>query len=241
MEDLFTRNRKIIPGFFTLLNLFCGFIAIIKFSEANYISGCWFISFAAIFDSLDGVLARFTQSRSEFGTELDSLADIVSFGIAPSFLLYTIYYSTMGILGILISFFPLICGSIRLARFNVNFSSEKKTKFCGLPIPVSAVTTSSFVMFNYNFWGELHLTRFLGPQIVITCLLMISTLEYHGFLKISFKDGKAHTISVIIMLTSFLLIVLFPYTTLYPLCLVYIAIGIMNFFINSAKSKSLTT
>jgi len=238
LEDLINRNRKIIPGIFTILNLLCGFLAIIKFAEANFISGCWFIIFASVFDALDGQLARFTHSSSTFGVEFDSLADMVSFGVAPSVLLYTIHYNILGVLGLLISFSPLVFGSIRLARFNANFAGKKHTKYYGLPIPLSALTISSFVMFNYNFWDELYLIRLLGPQIVIVCLLMISTIKYHRILKISFKDGKIHTISVIIMLLSFLLIILFPLTTLYPLCLVYILIGAINFFVTSTKSKS---
>lgn len=238
LEDSLVRHRSILPGFFTLLNLFCGFLAIIKFAEASYMAGCWFITFAAFFDILDGQLARFTQSSTEFGIEFDSLADMVSFGVAPSVLLYTIYYHTMGVLGMVVSFFPLIFGGVRLARFNVNYSNKKKIKFYGLPIPISALTISSFVMFNYTYWGQLHLTRFIGHQIVIICLLMISTIEYHGFMKISFKEGKSHSISVVVMLTSFLLIVLFPYNMLYPLCMLYIVIGIVEHFLKLTRSRT---
>jgi CDP-diacylglycerol--serine O-phosphatidyltransferase len=88
-------TRKVIPSFFTTLNIFCGFLSIIFTSQGQLSIAAWVIILAAIFDSLDGVLARMTRTSSQFGVELDSLADVVSFGAAPSFLVYQVYLRTL--------------------------------------------------------------------------------------------------------------------------------------------------
>ena len=108
------KNRKsVIPGIFTTLNIFCVFLAIIKVNDDKILPACWLIVFAGVFDALDGQLARITKSSSDFGVEFDSLADIVSFGVAPAVLLYHIYFQKFGILGVMISFLPVVFGGFR--------------------------------------------------------------------------------------------------------------------------------
>ncbi|MFX0138636.1 MAG: CDP-diacylglycerol--serine O-phosphatidyltransferase [Candidatus Hodarchaeota archaeon] len=225
------KNKKsFIPGFFTALNIFCGFLAIIKISEDNIITACWLIVFAAIFDGLDGQLARFIKSPSNFGVEFDSLADIVSFGVAPSFLLYDIYFQKFGILGIIMSFSPLVFGGVRLARFNIQLTGFEKLNFSGLPIPIAAISFVSYVIFNYNFWNEIFLTRILGPHLVCVCILMVSTVEYYTFPKLTFRAGRKHSSIIIIMLVGFIILILFPHETLYPISIAYILWGVIRFF-----------
>jgi CDP-diacylglycerol--serine O-phosphatidyltransferase len=115
--------------------MFCGFLSILSASEGNINYAAWLIFIAAIFDALDGMVARLTNSSSELGVELDSLSDIVSFGAAPSFLLYKTYFYSMDVWGILISAAPLIAGGFRLARFNIQLVGFSKSFFLGLPIP----------------------------------------------------------------------------------------------------------
>ena len=145
-------TKSVIPNLFTTLNIFCGFLALVSIYEDKIISACWLISLAAVFDVLDGQFARLTKTSSSFGIEFDSLADVVSFGTVPSILLYKIYFYNLGKLGIIISFLPLLFGCVRLARFNVLYGNKAKTKFVGLPIPYSALSTVSFVIFNYHCW-----------------------------------------------------------------------------------------
>ena len=124
-------KRVLAPGFLTSMNLFLGFYAIISSSKGDFVTASWLIILAAVFDAFDGKVARATKSMSRFGVEFDSLADAISFGLAPSFLLYQIHLNKMGPAGLIISFFPLIFGTIRLARFNVGVSGPEKINFKG--------------------------------------------------------------------------------------------------------------
>ena len=233
------KNKKtFIPGIFTALNIFCGFLAIIKISEGNIVTGCWLIVFAAIFDGLDGRLARLIKSSSNFGVEFDSLADVISFGLAPAILLYHIHFHKFGILGIIISFSPLVFGAVRLARFNIQLSGFEKENFSGLPIPIAALSFVSFVIFNYYFWNEIYLIRVLGPQLVLICILMVSTIEYYALPKFTFKAGKKNSLQIILMSIGFTLLILFPQETFYPLAVIYILWGVVRFFYRLLKNDN---
>src|SRR3989337_3829126 len=131
---------SVIPNLFTAMNMFCGFLSIITASNGNYNYAAWLIIVAAIFDGLDGIVARLTKSSSELGVELDSLSDIVSFGCAPPFLMYSTYLYNFVHIGIILSSLPLIAGGFRLARFNVQLVGFEKSFFIGLPIPTAALT-----------------------------------------------------------------------------------------------------
>lgn len=230
-------TKSVIPNLFTTLNIFCGFLALISIFEDKIITGCWLISLAAVFDVLDGQFARMTKTNSRFGIEFDSLADIVSFGVAPSVLLYHTYLYNMGLLGILISFLPLLFGSIRLARFNVIFGGKEKTSFVGLPIPYSALNTASFVIFNYHYWGHIHLNRILIPQIFLVCLLMVSTVEYYTLPKVSFKHSTKNTIGILIIIIILLLLIRFPREAFYPLSVAYIIWGVIRFIYRFTRNN----
>ena len=143
-------TRSVIPNLFTATNMFCGFLSIITASNGNYNYAAWLIIVAAIFDALDGLVARLTNSSSELGVELDSLSDIVSFGAAPSFLIYATYLNKFDNVGIILSSLLLIAGGFRLARFNVQLVGFEKSFFLGLPIPTAALTITSFVLAFYN-------------------------------------------------------------------------------------------
>ena len=231
-------KRQVIPNFFTTLNIFCGFLAVISTMEGKIITACWLIAIAAICDALDGQLARLTKSSSDFGIEFDSLADVVSFGMAPSILLYKTYFYKMGILGIILSFLPLVFGGIRLARFNVIFGGKEKTKFVGLPIPNMAITFASFIIFNYHFWGELYLSRIIIPQLLLICVLMISTVEYYTAPKATFRHSVKNSIGLILLMTTVVILALFPHETFYPLNIIYILWGVIRFVFRISKGSN---
>jgi CDP-diacylglycerol--serine O-phosphatidyltransferase len=135
---------------FTLANAFMGFTAIVHISQNRFWLGALFILAAGVFDMLDGLVARLTKSASEFGAMLDSMCDAVSFGVAPSFLLYVVHFSSMSEPGILIASLPALAGVIRLARFNVQMNGfEDKYYFTGMPIPGGAITIVSYVVFYH--------------------------------------------------------------------------------------------
>ncbi len=173
--------KSTIPNTATSLNILSGFLAIIFASEGNFHLSALFIFVATFFDLIDGLLARLTKTASMFGVELDSLADVVSFGVAPSFLIYKVYFIDYGYLGILLSSLPLIFGALRLARFNVQVEDIKiKQDFFGLPIPISAITIASFVLFYHNGVSIIKPFNYIIlPAIVILSLLMVSNIRYN--------------------------------------------------------------
>ena len=181
-------TRAVVPSLFTVLNMFCGFLSIIHSSRGEFIPASWLILLAAAFDSLDGVMARITKSTSEFGVEIDSLSDVVSFGAAPAFLVYQLHLYDLGALGMLISSLLMIFGGLRLARFNVQLVGFDKDHFVGLPIPASALTVASFTLNYYD--KSLALLDDLAANclpwmVVILSLLMVSKVKYDTLPKIS--------------------------------------------------------
>src|SRR3989337_2479702 len=169
---------SVIPNLFTAMNMFCGFLSIINTSQQKYFYAAWLIIIAAIFDMLDGLVARLTNSASELGVELDSLSDIVSFGSAPAFLIYSAYLIQFDVWGVLISSLLLIAGGFRLARFNVQLVGFDKKFFKGLPIPMSAIILTSFILTFYKE-GEgfsQFYTQWIIPLVILLSILMVSKI-----------------------------------------------------------------
>jgi len=176
----------IVPSFFTLMNLFCGFLAIISISEGRSFFGAWLIVFAGLFDALDGFMARLSNATSEFGIELDSISDVVSFGAAPGFLLYTFGLGEMPLVGILLSALPPLCGAVRLARYNVEAQQGPTEYFKGLPITSQALIIASFYLTFYHrldWFADFRygLNSILIPTIIILSFLMVSTVPFDKF------------------------------------------------------------
>ncbi len=190
--------RTVIPSFFTLMNLFCGFLAIISIAEGRLFFGAWLIVFAGLFDALDGFMARLSNATSQFGIELDSISDIVSFGVAPGFLLYAFGLAEMPFVGIILSALPPLCGAVRLARYNVDVQESRDDFFKGLPIPGQALMIAAFYLTFYNqlevFRGfEYGLNTVLVPLIVLLSFIMVSTIPFDkipSFDKASIKKHK---------------------------------------------------
>lgn len=173
--------RGAVPSFFTLMNLFCGFLAVAQVHEGRFVNACWLVVLAGVFDLFDGMMARLTRSQSAFGVELDSLADVVSFGLAPSYLVYVFGLRGVGMLGVIVAALPVLCGAVRLARFNVTFDGEKKGHFTGLPIPMQAAALVALVLnverndlVLYSPGG----LSLLVPIVVVLAGLMVSTVPF---------------------------------------------------------------
>lgn len=175
------RGIYILPNLCTTGSLFCGFFAVIRVLQGNYLDAAWAILLAGLFDLFDGQLARLTKGGSQFGIEYDSLVDLASFGLAPALLIYMWALNDFHRLGWIISFLFLACGALRLARFNVQVESEELKFFQGLPLPMAAYLLATTVIFykrhvggstEHNFW-ILVLTLGLA-------LLMVSTIRYRN-------------------------------------------------------------
>lgn len=218
-----------VPSTFTLLNLLSGFYAIINASQGSFVAAAWLIAAAGLFDVLDGMMARLVNGTSEFGVELDSLADIVSFGVAPSFLLYEFGLSQLGLAGVVVAALPAICGSVRLARYNINFQ-VKKDYFDGLPIPAQAATVVAFILV---FHDRAYFEVLEGGQIsalvtlvVVLSVLMISTVRFDAMPTPSPRFFREQPRKALALLIAILLLIFLREVGLFITILAYLAHGI---------------
>ncbi|MDZ7693247.1 MAG: CDP-diacylglycerol--serine O-phosphatidyltransferase [Balneolaceae bacterium] len=175
--------RIVVPSFFTLMNLFCGFLSIISISEGGLFFGAWLIVIAGLFDALDGFMARLSNATSQFGIELDSISDVVSFGVAPGFLIYNFGLNELPFVGIILSALPPLCGAVRLARFNVDAQEGRTDFFKGLPTPAQAIMLAAFYLTFYDrpeLFADLKngINTILIPVIVLISFLMVSTIPF---------------------------------------------------------------
>jgi CDP-diacylglycerol--serine O-phosphatidyltransferase len=177
------RPINVLASALTCAGLYCGMASILSAIDQKYNTAAYFILAALIFDMLDGTVAKLTKTTSEFGKQLDSLADLVSFGAAPALLIYTAYLreeyasgSALRIYGSLVAIIYVICGALRLARFNV-FQAEVRDYFTGLPIPGAAMTVASFVLFT-DYYGWNVAFWVLTPLTLGLAYLMVSNVRY---------------------------------------------------------------
>ena len=223
-------TRAVVPSLFTVLNMFSGFMCIIHASRGEFLPAAWFIVLAAGFDALDGIMARITRSSSAFGVEIDSLSDVVSFGAAPAFLVYQVYLSQLGSLGIFLSSLLMVFGGLRLARFNVQLIGFDKDHFVGLPIPVSALTVASFVM-NYNVPGggmSPEAGAVLPWMTVVLGLLMVSKVRYDTLPRISRKAIRREPWKFVFAVLAVVVVVITGGSALFPLFVLFIGVGILR-------------
>ncbi len=234
------KARVAVPSFFTLMNLFCGFVAITQIHQSQFVYACYLIILAGLFDLLDGMTARLTRGQSLFGAELDSLCDVVSFGVAPSYLIYARMLEESGTLGLIISALPVMCCAVRLARFNVLFSEEKKLDFEGLPVPVQAYCIIAIVLnIDQEAWllrAGLLDTASMIPIVVVLSLLMVSVIRFDGVPRISFDYLHQYPVASGAYLLSVLAILFIPYSGLLLTLLVYILVGLTRATIRSIRT-----
>jgi len=234
-------TRSVIPNLFTSLNMFCGFVSVIYSTEAKYIDASILIIIASVFDALDGIMARLTKSSSEFGVELDSLSDLVSFGVAPAFLVYQSYLYQYSIAGIVISSLLMVFGGYRLARFNVQLVGFDKSYFTGLPIPASAITIASFIMAFYrdNSYIEPY-GKLIIPLVLLLSFLMISRIRYETLPKFTLKGFKDHPYYFLFILASAISVIFSGGKALIYVFVLMILFGIFRHIfslISGTKSK----
>jgi CDP-diacylglycerol--serine O-phosphatidyltransferase len=185
-----------VPSFFTLVNLLCGFLAITQVLEGAHVMACWLIVLAGFFDLLDGLLARITDTDSPFGVQLDSLSDVVSFGLAPAVLAYAYALEPYGPLGTIVAALPALCGSVRLARYNVNAENDTKEGFEGLPIPGQAIAIVTLILAAENSeWGQylaLNSIQVVMPIVVVLSGLMVSSIRFDAIPTPTIGYVRAH-------------------------------------------------
>ncbi len=228
-------NKRIaVPSFFTLMNLFSGFLSIISVAKGDLVLGAWLIAIAGLFDVFDGLMARLANATSDFGIELDSLSDMVSFGVAPGFLIYQFSLHDMGNLGILISAIPPLCGAVRLARFNVNARlTPSYDFFIGLPIPAQAIILGAFFLTFRNHLDlfenfENGINAIMIPVVIVISFLMVSTIPFDKiprFDRQSLKEKKGRFMLFVLYL---LLIIFFQEFGLIAVFTIFILKALIN-------------
>ena len=214
-----------LPCMFTIASLFCGFYSMIASVKGDYNVAAIAILIAAIFDALDGRVARMTRSTSQFGVELDSLCDMVSFGVAPGFLAYQWALHSYGRYGWLAAFLYVAMTSLRLARFNSQDTKTTSKDFVGLPCPAAAAMIVTSVLFcrYLDITGEVkHISLLL--LVYLLSYLMVSTHKYLSFKKPQTDKVKTFQMLVGMLLLS-VLIAAEPDLMLFIVCLLYIASG----------------
>lgn len=221
--------RSAVPSFFTLMNLFCGFLSIIQVHEGSLQNAAWLILLAAFFDMLDGMMARLTNGTSLFGMELDSLCDVVSFGVAPSFMIWSFGLKDLGTPGLIVASLPAVAGAIRLARFNVNFEGTKSAYFSGLPIPMSAMVIVAIILNDdlVREWvsqrGDL---KFILTAVIILSGLMVTSIPFDASPQPTAGYIKKYPWSAAVGLVAIIALIFFREVGLLVMLLVYLGIGI---------------
>ena len=220
-RDHMKKGIFILPNLFTTASLFFGFYSIIASIGGDFSRAAVAIIISCILDGLDGKIARVTNTASRFGAEYDSLSDLVAFGMAPAILAYSWALVSFGRYGWLTAFLFVVCGALRLARFNVQIGIMDSKVFNGLAIPAAATVIATSVLFFYYMGGEgqfNHLSVMVGT--VALSLLMVSNIKYYSFKDMDFFSRKPFMtfVLIIFMLT---VIVLEPQIMLFVLSLSY--------------------
>jgi CDP-diacylglycerol---serine O-phosphatidyltransferase len=216
------RSVFVLPSLFTVGNIFCGYYAIISTMYGNYDAAAHSIGIAIVLDMLDGRIARFTNSTSGFGLQLDSLADVISFGIAPSVLALVWGLSAVDQrLAWIAAFTFTICGAMRLARFNVQAGNLKH--FVGLPIPAGGGAIAALVHFFVDPVKDRLGSNLLVAAVFLLAFLMVSTIRYSSFKHLTLGRKSHLTILVIALLVA--LIFYLSRQTLLALAAAYVLSG----------------
>lgn len=232
----FRRGAAILPSLFTTGNLFLGFWAIVRTVNGQYEEAAPLILWAIVLDMLDGRIARLTGTTSDFGGELDSLADVISFGVAPALLAYRWAFEAMPRAGWLAAFLFLVCGTLRLARFNVQRHVVDGRYFVGLPIPAAAGQVAAVVLMlprqlEGRFEGMLALMA-----VIALAFLMVSTLRYQSFKNLDLRRRRSY-INVLGIALLFLLIALHPEWVLLGLMTLFVLSGPGGYLIGLVRRR----
>ncbi|QTS83740.1 CDP-diacylglycerol--serine O-phosphatidyltransferase [Coxiella endosymbiont of Amblyomma nuttalli] len=215
----------LLPNLFTIGAMFAGFYAIVAAIKCHYEIAAIAIFIALIMDGLDGRIARMLHAQSEFGVQLDSLSDMMNFGVTPALVMYTWSLNVMGKLGWLSAFIYGTCTALRLARFNVQVKKIDKLHFHGLPTPAAAALVASIVLVCsvYYITGE-AIAIPLSIAAVLLGLLKISTIRYYSFKNFSLRN-RISFLAVLAVVLILVLISFDPPDTLLFLCITYVVSG----------------
>jgi CDP-diacylglycerol--serine O-phosphatidyltransferase len=230
----------ILPNAITLFGMFGGFYAIVMAINGKFVHASWGVIAAIVFDGLDGFVARLTGSHTRFGIELDSLSDLVAFGVAPAVIVYLSSIRPFGRLGWLAAFLFVACGALRLARFNVQMVTTERKSFMGVPIPAAAFMMVTLVIFSSELRLDLGRSVFVLVLTFALALLMVSTLKFHGLKEIDISKRKPFWLLVALVLVI-AVVALNPEVSLFGFAMLYLVEGIIEnavIFARDVKRKN---
>jgi len=194
------RGAYLLPSLFTMGNMFCGYCCIVYAIRGEFATAAPFIGFAMVLDMLDGRVARMTGATSDFGIEFDSLADVVSFGMAPALLAFMWGLQPLGRIGWAASFLFVAAAAVRLARFNIQSGSQDKRYFVGLPSPAAAAVPAATVFaYPAGFQVPAHAIGVLA-MVVVPAMLMVSTIRFRSFKTFDLQSRRSYPVLILFAL-----------------------------------------
>lgn len=234
LRDRLSIHIFILPNLFTTGNMFCGFFSIIASIRGDFLMAAYAIVAAAVFDLLDGRVARMTHSTSQFGAQYDSLSDLISFGVAPGLIVFLWALQPFGRIGWLAAFLYVACTALRLARFNVQSQVLESKDFQGLPSPMAAgIVASSVLAFrDLNLEGSHNMWLF--AMTLLLAFVMVSTFRYRSFKDLDLKR-RLPLKYLVLGILIFILVAWWPEVMLFVVFLGYAVLGAIFGILNIGK------
>jgi CDP-diacylglycerol---serine O-phosphatidyltransferase len=223
----FRRGVYLLPSMFTMANLFCGYACIVHSMRGELSTAALFIGFAFVLDMLDGRIARMTGTTSAFGLEFDSLADVVSFGVAPAILSFQWGLQPLGRIGWAAGFLFVAAAAVRLARFNIQSGSQDKRYFVGMPSPAAACVPAATVFaYPQGFQSPTHAVLVLA-MVIVPALTMVSTIRFRSFKTLDLQARRSSAVLVLVAL-GLVLLAAEPQYLLAGMAYTYLASGFIG-------------
>ncbi|HET9703126.1 MAG TPA: CDP-diacylglycerol--serine O-phosphatidyltransferase [Vicinamibacterales bacterium] len=229
------RGVSLLPSLFTLANLFCGWACVVYAMRGDLATAAPFVGFAVVLDMLDGRIARMTGTTSDFGVQLDSLADLISFGMAPAVLAFQWGLEPLGRMGWAVGFVYLTAAALRLARFNIQVVTDKRY-FVGLPSPAAAGLVAATV-FYFPDGPQAYPVALLGAALLVApALLMVSTIRFQSFK--TFDLGIRRGYRGLFLVAAFIaLLVTRPHEVLIVMAYAYFASGFVGTLMSKRRAE----
>jgi CDP-diacylglycerol--serine O-phosphatidyltransferase len=234
-------NRRwafFLPNTFTALNMACGFAAILNGFHGEFYKACMFIVLGAVFDMVDGRVARMTNTQSAFGEQFDSMSDLVSFGVTPAIVYYFRFLTEAGRPGMVAAFFFMLCGALRLARFNANIDKNKSDYFQGLPIPGGATAVVAMILVSLGIPEIANYKPITVGYLLFYAVLMVSNIPFPSFKKSEWaKKNKKQVLMVIFLILATLFI--YEEVMIPVIITLYVIISLIYFLTHRKKFEGI--
>ena len=228
-----SRHIYLLPNLLTTCGLFSGFYAILAAANGQFVSACVAVFVAALFDGVDGRVARLTGTSSEFGVQFDSLADVISFGVAPAILSFSWGLAPLGRLGWAAGFLFVTAAALRLARFNIQSAAGgDKRYFVGMPSPAAAAVPAATVFAYPAGFSDYRAALPALAMVIVPALLMVSTIRFRSFKTIDLQSRRPYSV-LLLVAGGIMLITTHPQVTLVVMAYTYL----MSAFIGMAISR----